>query len=144
MGIRQPIMKPSTGILCVLIILGVAVLAIARSRPASAQEIHAGGYEQQSGEDLYEGICQGCHMPDAKGALGAGAYPALANNPRLRARMYPIVVVINGQKAMPPFGAELSDVQIANVINYVRTRFGNHYKDPVLPAEVRAARGKLD
>ena len=134
-------MKPRTGVSFVLIILvGAVSLVVARSGPASAQEIHSGSYEQQSGEELYEGICQGCHMPDARGALGAGAYPALANNPRLRARMYPIIVVINGQRAMPPFGSELSDAQIANVVNYIRTRFGNRYEDKVSPAEVKAAR----
>jgi len=79
-------------------------------------------------------------MPDAKGAIGAGAYPALANNIRLIAGIYPITVVINGQRAMPPFGSDLTDLQIANVINYIRTHFGNHYKDGVSAAAVKAAR----
>jgi len=111
-----------------------------RGGGAEAQEIYAGGYSQQTGEDLFKGICQGCHMPDAKGAVGAGAYPALANNIRLAAAIYPVNVVVNGQRAMPSFGADLSDQQIANVINYVRTHFGNHYRDLVTPAAVRAAR----
>ena len=111
-----------------------------RGGPAFAQDFYVGSYLQQSGEDLYKGICQGCHMPDAKGAIGAGTYPALAGNARLAAAIYPIAVVVNGQRAMPPFGAELSDVQIANVVNYVRTHFGNRYKDPVSPAMVKAAR----
>lgn len=131
-------MKPRMDILSTLIVL--AGLSIAGSRAAHAQEIFAGGYAQQSGEDLYKGICQGCHMPDAKGAIGAGAYPALANDIRLIAAIYPITVVLNGQRAMPPFGTSLSDTQIANVINYVRGHFGNHYKDPVSPAAVKAAR----
>ena len=38
-------------------------------------------FEEVSGDELYHAICQGCHMPDAQGAKGAGAYPALANNP---------------------------------------------------------------
>ena len=79
-------------------------------------------------------------MPDAKGTAGAGTYPALANNARLVAAVYPIIVVLNGQRAMPGFGAELSDGQIANVINYVRTHFGNRYKDVVSPAAIKAAR----
>ncbi len=107
---------------------------------AYAQDVYRGLYTQQTGEDLYKGICQGCHMPGAKGAIGAGAYPALANNAHLRAAVYPINVVVNGQRAMPPFGAGLSDEQIANVLNYVRTNFGNHYKDVVTPAAVEAAR----
>jgi mono/diheme cytochrome c family protein len=131
-------MKLHTAVLSALIL--PAVLMVACGGPALAQDFYLGSYLQQSGEDLYKGICQGCHMPDAKGAVGAGAYPALAGNARLAAAIYPITVVVNGQRAMPPFGADLSDVQIANVINYVRTHFGNHYKDPVLPAAVKAAR----
>ena len=122
--------------------VGVAtfVVALSAAAVAFAQEIYAGGYPQRSGEDLYRGLCQGCHMPDAKGAAGAGAYPALANNARLIAGIYPITVVVHGQRAMPSFGSDLSDEQIANVINYVRTHFGNHYKDAVTPAAVKAAR----
>ena len=63
-----------------------------------AQEIYAGKFPQQTGEDLFRNICQGCHMPDAKGAIGAGAYPALAANPRLAAAIYPITVVLQGQR----------------------------------------------
>ncbi len=107
---------------------------------SDAQEIHAGSYPQQTGEELYKGICQGCHMPNAKGAVGAGAYPALADDRRLAASIYPITVVVHGQRAMPSFGPDLTDAQIANVINYVRTHFGNQYKDSVSPADVQAAR----
>jgi mono/diheme cytochrome c family protein len=56
-----------------------------------------------------------------------------------------------GSRNMPAFGAKhaigfvgppviLSEVQIAAVINYVRTNFGNHYTDSITAAEV----GKLD
>ena len=131
-------MKPRIDVVLTLVTLA-AVSAMA-SRGVRAQEIFAGGYTQQSGEDLYKGICQGCHMPDAKGAIGAGAYPALANNIRVIAQIYPITVVLNGQRAMPPFGASLSDTQIANVINYIRAHFGNHYKDPVSASAVKAVR----
>jgi mono/diheme cytochrome c family protein len=124
----------------VLAPLAVAGLWMVLARAPHAQEIYAGGYRQQSGEELYKGICQGCHMPDAKGAIGAGAYPALSHDSRLTAAIYPLTVVLNGQRAMPPFGADLSDEQVANVINYVRTHFGNHYQDAVTPAAVKAAR----
>ena len=60
---------------------------------------------QQGGEAIYKGVCQGCHMPDAKGAVGAGTYPALAKNPKLETAGYPVSVIVHGQKAMPPFGA---------------------------------------
>lgn len=97
-------------------------------------------FSQRTGEELFQNICQGCHMPDAKGAVGAGAYPALANNPRLAAAVYPITVLLHGQRGMPNLGEGLDDEQVANVLNYVRTHFGNHYKDVITPAAVRAAR----
>jgi mono/diheme cytochrome c family protein len=122
------------------VLIMVVGLGVILARAPHAQEIYAGGYSQQTGEEIYQGICQGCHMPDAKGAIGAGAYPALAHDSRLAAVVYPLNVVLNGQRAMPPFGASLSDDQIANVINYVRTHFGNHYKDALTPAAVKAAR----
>jgi len=120
----------------------LALLAIAAlmGRVASAQEIYAGKFPQQSGEDLFHNICQGCHMPDARGAIGAGAYPALAGNARLSAAVYPITVVLHGQRAMPPFGESLNDEQVANVINYVRSHFGNHYQERLTAAQVAALR----
>lgn len=98
--------------------------------------------DMTTGEALYKGVCQGCHMPDAKGAVGAGAYPALAGNARLGTAEYPMMVVLAGQKAMPPFGDLLSDAQVAGVVTYVRTSFGNRYRAPVTPeavARMRAA-----
>jgi mono/diheme cytochrome c family protein len=121
----------------VIALLTVAALG---ARTAQSQEIFAGKYPQQTGEDLFKGLCQGCHMPDAKGAIGAGTYPALAANPRLAAAIYPVTVVLHGQRAMPPFGESLSDEQIANVLNYVRSHFGNHYRDLITPAAVNARR----
>jgi mono/diheme cytochrome c family protein len=120
----------------------VALLAVGAlgARVALSQEIFAGKYPQQNGEDLFKGICQGCHMPDAKGAIGAGTYPALASNPRLAAAIYPITVVLHGQRAMPPFGETLTDEQIASVLNYVRAHFGNRYKDLITPNAVHARR----
>ena len=129
--------RPLPRLLPVVALLVVATLG---TRTALSQEIFAGKYPQQTGEDLFKGICQGCHMPDAKGAIGAGSYPALAANPRLAAAIYPITVVLHGQRAMPPFGESLTDEQIANVLNYVRTHFGNRYKDLITPAAVKARR----
>ena len=118
--------------------------ALMSSTAAEAQGSGAGmfrmGFTEQGGEALYKNICQGCHMPNAQGAVGAGAYPALAKDPKLEVAGYPIAVVVNGQKAMPAFGPMLSDQQVADVINYVRTHFGNSYKDKVTTADVKTAR----
>ena len=71
-------------------------------------------------EQLYANVCQACHMPDGKGAVGAGTYLA-AKDPNLEAGGYPVYVVVRGQRAMPPVGAMMSDEQVAAVVNYVRT-----------------------
>lgn len=95
---------------------------------------------QQGGEALYKGICQDCHMPDARGAVGAGQYPALAKNPKLEEPGYPISVVTHGLKSMPAFGGALDDEQVSDVVNYIRTHFGNSYKDTVKSEDVKNAR----
>jgi mono/diheme cytochrome c family protein len=41
---------------------------------------------------------------------------------------------------MPAFGLSLSDQQVADVVNYVRSHFGNDYKDNVTPEDVKGAR----
>ncbi|MBV8683324.1 MAG: cytochrome c [Caulobacteraceae bacterium] len=108
---------------------------------AAAQDFAFGNFKEQTGESLWQGICQGCHMPNAQGAVGAGAYPKLAGDPLLASNIYPVMMVLNGHKAMPAFGANLSDAQVAEVVNYLRTHFGNKYNDPVTPAQVKALRG---
>jgi mono/diheme cytochrome c family protein len=123
-------------------VLGVLWIVFNFNVPAQAQRSFPGPrtFEQKGGEAIFKGLCQDCHMPDARGAVGAGMYPALAGNPKLEVGGYPVSVVTNGQKAMPEFGSLLSDDQIADVVNYVRTHFGNKYTDSVTPADVRAAR----
>jgi mono/diheme cytochrome c family protein len=126
----------------------LAVLALGLGLAAAAGPALAQGpfgrmsYSEQTGAEIYTGICQGCHMPDAKGAAGAGAYPALAGDKRLTAKVYPVMVLLRGQKAMPDFSA-FTDAQVANVVNYIRTNYGNHYTDTVTPDEVEAIRGTL-
>lgn len=97
-------------------------------------------FGQQDGEVIYRTICQGCHMPSGEGAVGAGAYPALANSPSLAAAGYAAYVVVTGSRAMPPFGRLLDDNQIAAVVNYVRTHFGNTYTDLITASDVKSIR----
>ena len=92
------------------------------------------------GAAIYSHICQGCHMADARGAEGAGRYPALAGNPRLAANLYPVQIVLEGKRGMPPFGPYLDDAQVAAVVNHVRTHFGNAFKDDVAASDVASLR----
>ena len=89
---------------------------------------------------MFANVCRGCHMPDGKGAVGAGTYPSLVANKTLEAGGYPVDLVVNGQRAMPPFGAMMSDDQVAAVVNYLRTHFDNNYQDAVTAADVQTVR----
>ncbi|WP_262273451.1 c-type cytochrome [Microvirga yunnanensis] len=97
-------------------------------------------FAHKSGEALFNSVCAACHMPGGKGASGAGVYPALASNPKLEAAGYPITVVLHGLKGMPPVGKMMTDEQVAEVVNYVRTHFGNSYEDKVTAQEVTQSR----
>jgi mono/diheme cytochrome c family protein len=97
-------------------------------------------FDENGGGALFTNVCAGCHQPDGRGAVGAGAYPALADNKELASADYVIELMLKGQRGMPPVGQMMSDQQIADVINYVRTHFGNAYGDDVSPADVEAAR----
>ena len=133
-----------------------AVLALAAggARPdttTSAGIFGAGHLESTSGEVIYQQICQGCHMPDGRGASGAGHYPALAGDRALLSAQFMALTLIEGRRNMPAFGGisqegfnyivpTLDDEQIAAVTNYVRTHFGNHLKGTISAAEVKALR----
>lgn len=136
-----------------ILTLGVAVAAaISAIGGATAQDRQAppvttgdafqssGTFGEKTGESLYRNVCAACHMPDARGAVGAGFYPALAGNERLADSGYPLYVVMNGLNGMPGFARMMSDQQIAEVVNYVRTHFGNTYEGAVKAEDVKALR----
>lgn len=107
--------------------------------PGRGDEPGAGGvrpFAPKSGEEVYRAVCQACHMADAKGGQGAGMIPALAANPRLAQPAYPITLVAKGRGAMPWFNDTLTPTQVAAVVTYIRTHFGNSYKGVVTPEEV--------
>jgi mono/diheme cytochrome c family protein len=126
-----------------------AVLVEAPTFANTAGILNAAPFNTTDGEQIYEHICRGCHMPDAGGAIGAGHYPALAKDPTLVSRQYMALTILMGRRNMPAFGARhaigfggpaavLNEAQIAAVINYVRSHFGNHYKDRITAEEVKA------
>ncbi|HWW29969.1 MAG TPA: cytochrome c [Steroidobacteraceae bacterium] len=103
-----------------------------------------------SGAEIYAHVCQACHMPQAQGAVGAGHYPKLAGSPALVSWQYAALTVLNGKNGMPAFGlpadqyefvfgaVHLSDAEVALVVNYVRSHFGNKWKSSVTAAQVAA------
>ena len=131
-------------------------ITVGTAQQARAQEegvgmFSAGKLKTTSGAEVFEHICQGCHMPDGKGAVGAGRYPALAGDAALASKQFMALTLLEGRRNMPAFGGTgnvglffavptLNDEQIAAVINYVRSSFGNHFKGRITPAEVKALR----
>jgi mono/diheme cytochrome c family protein len=117
----------------------IALAAAAIAVPAQADEPGGGGTKAPvpvTGEQVYKVVCAACHMQDAKGGSGAATIPALAGNPKFAVAAYPITIVLRGKGAMPSFRDVLKPKQIAEVVGYVRTHFGNDYAKPVTEEEV--------
>jgi mono/diheme cytochrome c family protein len=131
------------GVMLMALLMGAATMsvqAVAQEAPRTFTISPGYRFTEKSGEALYNATCAGCHMPDGKGAQGAGHYPALADNPAVEAAPYVIVNVLHGRKAMPSFGDAMNDDQVAAVVNYTRTHFGNRFAGTVTPSEVRGLR----
>jgi mono/diheme cytochrome c family protein len=114
--------------------------ATMRSAPMSRGWV----FTEQGGADLFANVCAACHQPDAKGAAGAAAYPPLASNKKLASAGFMLDVLFEGLRGMPPLGRMMSDEQVADVVNYIRTHFGNSYAGPVSAAQVSAARRRTE
>ncbi|HEX3603896.1 MAG TPA: cytochrome c [Steroidobacteraceae bacterium] len=149
--IRQKGRYTIGGVVSALIAIGFvwSVVLDAPARADTAGIFDSTPFGTTDGRQIYQRICQGCHMADGRGAVGAGRYPALAKDLALSSRQYMALTILAGRRNMPAFGVKhaigfdgppmtLSDTQIAAVINYVRTHFENHYKDSITPAEVTA------
>ena len=112
----------------------LALLALLAVPAAAAPAVDPGAV-------VYQEVCQACHMANAKGAEGAGKIASLAGDTNLAYPEYPIAIVTGGKGPMPWFRGQLTDQQIADVIGYVRSHFGNHYKGKVTAAMI-ATQGK--
>jgi len=104
------------------------------------------------GKEIYERICTTCHQPDARGM--PGVFPPLAQSDFLMEDPERAVrvlleglqgpITVNGQSfngAMPDFS--LKDDEIAAVLSYVRSHFGNAGSAVTL-ADVKRIRGATD
>lgn len=91
-----------------------------------------------NGAELFSQNCAACHQPAGQGI--PGAFPALAGNTFVQGPE-PIVAstVLKGRGGMPSFSADLTDDQIAAVLSFVRSSWGNT-APPITTAVVAAAR----
>jgi mono/diheme cytochrome c family protein len=85
----------------------------------------------RAGADVYLSNCAYCHRPDGQGV--PGMIPPLAGDPAVTAQgpENPIHVVLGGLEAahgfapMPAVGVGMENGDIAAVVNYIRTAWGN-------------------
>ncbi len=94
-------------------------------------------FNEVTGRQIFQSVCKGCHMVDGAGAIGAGYYPAIADDEKLYAPSYPIYMILEGSGNMPAFKNFLTDEQVMNVVNYIRTNFGNHAQDSVTIQQIK-------
>ena len=134
--------RPLSALALSLGVVALLGLPAAAQQPPSANRPLSSGwtFNEKGGAVLYANVCAACHQPDAMGAVGAAAYPPLAADKNLASAGYLETVLLHGLRGMPPVGRMMSDEQAADVINYVRTHFGNSYDDAVSAADVKAAR----
>jgi mono/diheme cytochrome c family protein len=134
-------LRLARALVCSAVWLAATPVPSARAGDAMPPEMSNGPrFIQTDGAALYRATCQGCHMPRGEGAKGAGTYPALADNPQLATTAYVADMVLRGRNGMPGFGDRMSDDQVAAVVNYVRTHFGNHATDLLSGVEVAKMR----
>jgi cytochrome c oxidase cbb3-type subunit 2 len=104
------------------------------------------------GKQLFSTNCSACHQETGEGL--PGAFPALKGNTavndanpatHIHAVLFGLAgATVDGVKyesEMPEFGSTLSDADIADIINYERSSWGNHGKH-VTAQDVAAERAK--
>lgn len=102
------------------------------------------------GKEVYVLNCQNCHMEDGKGTPDINPPVAKADYIKKPAKTL-INIILKGQSGevivnskkyntIMPAQEYLTDVQIADVLNYVRNSWGNKVRGTVTPAMVKALR----
>ncbi len=115
------------------LIVSAAALVAAFSTATAA-------FAQSDGPTLFQQNCSACHQPKGEGVQGA--FPALAGNKFVQGDPTgPAYVVTHGRGGMPNFSEDLDDKQIATILSFVRTSWGNTAAalDAALVASVRGA-----
>ena len=82
------------------------------------------GAVRADGKALFARNCAACHQATGKGI--PGAFPALAGNGFVQGEAGQVAaVLLKGRGGMPDFSPTLSDADIAEVLSFVRSAWGN-------------------
>ncbi len=100
---------------------------IAAASVGGAQDAAPAAAGEADGAAIYAQHCATCHGPEGQGQ--GEVFPALAGNPNLADTQMVVDVVLHGRPgtAMPPWGQQLSDEEIAAVVNYILSAWGNDF-----------------
>jgi mono/diheme cytochrome c family protein len=124
-------------VVVIIMMLGAVVVCLnIRPTLAEATVNDPGPGTVQRGQKIYEQTCLTCHQADAGGV--PGMTPPLQKSPYVQGPATKVInIVLNGlndgveidgesySNPMPPFGTVLKDQEIADVLTYVRSHFGN-------------------
>ncbi|MGO9992103.1 MAG: c-type cytochrome [Steroidobacteraceae bacterium] len=129
---------------CLGVLIGVLPVA------AGAGDSVQAGNDAARGRTLFAANCSACHQAGGEGL--PGAFPPLkgssvVNKDDATKQIHVVLDGLQGEKAsgvvyaspMPPFAKMLSDADIADIIDYERSSWGNHGK-LVTAAQVAAER----
>ena len=115
------------------LLLFTSVFALVCAIPAIA--------EDEAGKKLFQRNCMACHQADGKGV--PDVFPALAGNAFVQGDEHDAVsVLLTGRNGMPNFSRRLTDQDIASILSYVRSAWGNH-GSAVSPEQVATLRSGL-
>jgi mono/diheme cytochrome c family protein len=95
---------------------------------------------EPDGAGLFQQNCSACHQAHGEGVKGA--FPALAGDTFVQGdKAVVAALLLHGRGGMPNFSDDLSDAEIAAVLTYVRSAWGNN-APPIDVATVTAARAR--
>jgi cytochrome c oxidase subunit 2 len=88
------------------------------------------------GKEVYTSSCAACHQAEGQ---GGGPFPALKGSAVATTGSIAdhIAIIADGKGIMPPFGSQLSALDIAAVTTYERNAWGNNTGDVVQPSQVK-------
>ena len=88
-----------------LLYVALTPYAVRAGEPLSAETFPLSRgplFEEKGGAALFAGVCAGCHQPNGQGAVGTGAYPALADNTEVASADYLMTLILNCKGACRP------------------------------------------